>query len=70
MSARPQLAPVSLPANQNTATELPSGNRRETAESVSQAAIAQLAYVLWQQRGCPIGSAEIDWREAEQQLSR
>jgi hypothetical protein len=29
--------------------------------------IAWLAYVLWQQRGCPQGSAEKDWVEAEQQ---
>ena len=70
MSATPQLARLSLPADQNTATELPSDNGQEAAESVSQAAIAQLAYVLWQQRGCPVGSAEIDWQEAEQQLSR
>jgi DUF2934 family protein len=31
-------------------------------------AIATLAYVLWQNRGCPIGSADEDWIEAEQQL--
>lgn len=28
-------------------------------------AIADLAYRLWQQRGCPAGSGETDWYEAE-----
>jgi hypothetical protein len=32
--------------------------------------IAQLAYALWQERGCPIGSPESDWFEAEQKLVR
>lgn len=30
--------------------------------------IAILAYRLWQARGCPEGSPEIDWLEAEKQL--
>jgi hypothetical protein len=30
--------------------------------------IARLAYALWQERGCPDGSAERDWLEAEQEL--
>ena len=30
--------------------------------------IAQLAYTLWQRRGCPSGSAESDWVEAERAL--
>jgi hypothetical protein len=30
--------------------------------------IASLAYALWQQRGCPQGSSEQDWLEAEQRL--
>lgn len=30
--------------------------------------IAVLAYRLWQERGCPIGSPEIDWFRAEQEL--
>ena len=32
--------------------------------------IANLAYALWQLRGCPEGSAETDWYQAEQQLRR
>jgi Protein of unknown function (DUF2934) len=30
--------------------------------------IARLAYTLWQQRGCPTGSAEFDWFAAEEKL--
>ncbi|MGI8960240.1 MAG: DUF2934 domain-containing protein [Bryobacteraceae bacterium] len=30
--------------------------------------IAKLAYALWQQRGCPSGSAEFDWFAAEEKL--
>lgn len=30
--------------------------------------IGELAYRLWQSRGCPDGTAEQDWREAEEHL--
>jgi hypothetical protein len=30
--------------------------------------IAALAYELWQQRGCPEGSPEQDWYEAERKV--
>lgn len=29
---------------------------------------AKLAYELWERRGCPLGSPEVDWRAAEQAL--
>jgi hypothetical protein len=32
------------------------------------AEIAELAYALWQARGCPQGSPEVDWLEAAQAL--
>ena len=32
--------------------------------------IARLAYELWLQRGCPIGSPEEDWANAETQLQQ
>ena len=32
--------------------------------------IAQLAYGLWQKRGCPIGSPDEDWFRAENELRR
>jgi DUF2934 family protein len=31
--------------------------------------IAQLAYRLWEERGAPIGSPEVDWARAEEELS-
>ena len=31
--------------------------------------IAELAYQLWEARGRPHGTAEVDWHEAERQLS-
>jgi hypothetical protein len=31
--------------------------------------IAQLAYILWQARGCPEGSPDEDWLRAEQDLT-
>jgi len=31
--------------------------------------IASLAYALWQERGCPEGSPEVDWFRAEEELS-
>jgi hypothetical protein len=30
--------------------------------------IASLAYALWQERGCPDGTAEEDWFRAEQEI--
>jgi hypothetical protein len=30
--------------------------------------VARLAYALWQERGCPEGTPEVDWYRAEQQI--
>ena len=30
--------------------------------------IAALAYEYWQRRGCPIGSPELDWFKAEEEV--
>ena len=38
------------------------------APETSMHDIAKLAYVLWQQRGCPYGTPEFDWFEAERKL--
>jgi hypothetical protein len=53
-------------------------NNRATIEDISETAapataeyseIAALAYELWMDRGCPIGSPEEDWFQAEKELS-
>ncbi|MDB6085742.1 MAG: hypothetical protein JWN43_3623 [Gammaproteobacteria bacterium] len=31
--------------------------------------VSDLAYRLWQARGCPEGSPEVDWAEAERQIA-
>ena len=36
--------------------------------ALAQQDIACLAYAIWQERGCQIGSAEEDWFEAERRL--
>ncbi len=53
-------------------------NPNEPAESAAQAAgveqdcnedaVAALAYQMWQERGCPIGSDQEDWFRAENEL--
>jgi Protein of unknown function (DUF2934) len=69
MSAATQMAPSSIPEEVNASMEQTFGAPLATTPSSRQAEIAQLAYVLWQQRGCPEESAEIDWLAAEQQLN-
>jgi len=40
----------------------------ENGHVIDSTDIAVLAYQLWQARGCPVGSPEADWFQAEQQL--
>jgi hypothetical protein len=40
-------------------------NREETDE---QETISALAFSIWQARGCPLGTAEEDWRRAEEEV--
>ena len=40
----------------------------QAMESALEQDIAKLAYALWQQRGCPEGSPQIDWFAAEESL--
>ncbi|MFL6449951.1 MAG: DUF2934 domain-containing protein [Bryobacteraceae bacterium] len=37
-------------------------------ESESHEKIQVAAYYLWQQRGCPLGTPEMDWFRAEEEL--
>ena len=39
------------------------------ARTIDEEAIAVRAYELWQDRGAPIGSPEVDWFQAESELN-
>jgi hypothetical protein len=41
----------------------------KSASSLEPDQIASLAYMIWQQRGCPEGSPEADWLQAEEGLA-
>jgi len=44
--------------------------RKNSAPAASEPDhVAELAYTLWEARGCPIGSPEEDWFKAEQELA-
>jgi hypothetical protein len=60
-------------AKQRTKTASPDSRGLDTSPSengsrVDSKEIAVLAYELWQARGCPEGSPEVDWLDAEEQL--
>ena len=40
------------------------------SEPTNQGEISALAYELWIQRGCPLGSPEVDWFRAKEDLRR
>jgi hypothetical protein len=44
------------------------GTSDSTELAISTSDIAALAYELWRQRGCPEGSPDDDWYEAERKL--
>jgi hypothetical protein len=45
-----------------------SDSHSQGPESSMQENLEKLAYGLWQQRGCPFGSPDHDWLEAERKL--
>jgi hypothetical protein len=45
-----------------------SASHSEVPETSMQEDLAKLAYGLWQERGCPHGSPEVDWIDAERKL--
>lgn len=45
------------------------GDGDANEKAISHSDIAALAYQLWQDRGCPIGSPEEDWYNAREQLN-
>ena len=44
------------------------GAQTERAQDFSPKEIATRSYELWQERGCPTGSPDIDWFRAEEEL--
>ena len=40
----------------------------EAPQSLSPDEIAARSYELWRERGCPMGSPEVDWFHAEDEL--
>jgi len=48
--------------------EAPTREDTVSQEALISIEIATLAYHLWEARGCPVGSPEIDWFDAEQRL--
>ncbi|MBZ5595165.1 MAG: DUF2934 domain-containing protein [Acidobacteriia bacterium] len=57
-----QTRSVSQPRRHGRSGEIPD------AVSSDREEIARLAYLHWLDRGCPIGSPEEDWSQAEQDL--
>lgn len=54
------------PVQEVETVELMPESTSATAPTPDQ--IAVLAYELWQQRGCPDGSPDVDWLKAEAEL--
>ena len=60
---------LTIMATQATKRALDPEAQEEAPESLpAHEQIATLAYALWQERGCPEGSPEVDWFRAEQEL--
>lgn len=53
-------------------SEMPKSAQQELASRIprqfTHEECSQRAYAIWQERGCPAGTAEADWLEAEEQL--
>ena len=75
---KPKAAPKLSTANKSATTRRAVKRTRKTAPPAAPAAaldpaafreaVARLAYQLWEQRGRPWGTAELDWRQAEQEI--
>jgi hypothetical protein len=72
MSARMTATPGSAQREPKVNTKKPTvtvpASESQVPEESMHEDIARLAYALWQQRGCPSGSAEFDWFAAEEKL--
>lgn len=62
----PRLAIPDSPQRPSQLEAETEGQRQQQGtNNIQQQAIADLAYELWQQRGCPVGSPEDDWNRAQ-----
>jgi len=62
-------APEIVPGLRGLGTALRGGTSAgETAGAPGHEEISARAYQRWHQRGCPDGSPEVDWQEAEEEL--
>jgi hypothetical protein len=68
ITAKPGSAKREPESNINKTAATADASQCQASGAAMQEEIARLAYTLWQQRGCPIGSAEFDWFAAEQKL--
>ena len=59
--------PSTQPGSVQRAVEVP--DIKPPDERLQQNDISALAYALWQKRGCPQGTHEQDWMEAERILA-
>ena len=68
MTPKPGSTQRELESNMRKPAATARASQSQPSETSMQEEIARLAYTLWQQRGCPIGSAEFDWFAAEEKL--
>jgi len=68
MTPKPGSAQREPESNTSKPTPAVGGSQTQPSGTSMQEDIARLAYALWQQRGCPSGSAEHDWFAAEEKL--
>jgi len=69
-ATRPASVEVSnIPASEPQVLPVAPGAQLATPAESSQGAVARLAYLYWEARGCQGGSPEADWLRAEQELS-
>ena len=59
---------VQQDSERNKASNIADAHRSLIPETSMHEDIAKLAFGLWQERGCPEGSADGEWLEAERNL--
>ena len=62
---------LKIEVEKNKAKDVPiESPSTETVVAENEQGVAALAYLFWQQRGCPIGSDQEDWFRAEETLKK